>query len=48
MELLSIVSLVLWVIIGVLNLATRKEISKSSYFLCWLVLILQLIDNCIK
>ena len=44
---MSIVLLVLWIIIGVLNIAAKKEISKIDYILCWFVLILQLIDNCI-
>ena len=48
MELSRIIALVLWIVVGVLNLAKIEEISKVSYFLCWLVLIIELINNCLQ
>lgn len=41
---MDIVNLILWVIIGVVTLSGNK-VSKFSYFLIWVILILGMIKN---
>ena len=41
----KIALLVMWLIIGLINLIFVKDISKLSYGLLWIVLIIQLIGN---
>lgn len=43
----DIVLLVLWIGIGMINLCGDR-VSKSSYFLCWLVVISSIITRMIK
>jgi len=40
---IAIFGLVIWVILGVLNLSINEEIRKLDYFLVWICLILELI-----
>ena len=41
---MDIVNLILWIIIGVVTLSSYK-VNKISYFLIWVVLILEMIKN---
>ena len=43
---IKIFLVIIWVLIGVINLAVSNDISKKSYFLVWLVLIANLIADC--
>lgn len=43
---LSIFNLVIWIIAGILTLC-NEQMSKISYALLWVALILQLIGNCL-
>jgi hypothetical protein len=45
MDFLPIFNVVLWTIIGVVNLS-RKEISKISYGLVWSLLMVHLVARC--
>ncbi len=45
---MDIILLVLWSMLGALNLIARKEINKFDYAVCWIVLMLHLIINCIE
>lgn len=40
----KLIVLLIWVILGILNL-TAKKITKGDYFMCWFVLILSLISE---
>ena len=44
----KIALIVMWLIIGLINLIFVKDISKSSYGLLWFVLIIQLIGNLVE
>ena len=41
---MDIVNLILWIIVGVVTLSSYK-VSKISYFLMWVVLIIEMIKN---
>ena len=43
---LKIFNVVIWAIAGILNLASN-EISKFSYGIMWLVLMMYLVDRCL-
>ncbi len=46
MFILGIIVLVIWFVVGLLELIpTEKEITKGEYFLAWLVLMCQLLQN---
>lgn len=40
---MNIITLILWVIIGTYNLTKEADVDKVDYFLCWLMLIIQLL-----
>ena len=44
---MDIVNLILWIIVGVVTLSSYK-VSKISYFLMWVVLILEMIKNIVR
>lgn len=43
---LSLFNVIIWAIAGILNLSC-KEISKFSYAIMWVVLMMYLIDRCL-
>lgn len=45
---LKITALILWVITGILVLATPEKVSKFSYTLCWITLLLQLASRLLE
>lgn len=45
---LKIVTLIIWVIVGLANLIFFKQIDKVSYGLAWSVLVIQLVSNLIE
>lgn len=47
MEGLSLFNVIIWAIAGALNLA-GKEINKFSYAMMWIVLMLNLIVDCVR
>lgn len=49
MGILKILAVILWVILGTLNLTTRKrKINKGDYFICWILLIMWLTKDAIS
>ena len=47
MDYIYVVNVILWLVIGAMNLASVK-IDKFSYGLMWIVLTVNLIDDCVK
>lgn len=45
---MKIALLIIWVIIGLINLVFLEDIPKLSYGLMWVVLILELIRNLVE
>lgn len=45
MEGLALFNVIIWTVCGVINLAS-KEISKFSYGIMWIVLMMYLVDRC--
>lgn len=41
-------AIIIWLVIGVLVLASKKEPTKKDYAMCWILLITQLILNFAK
>ena len=48
MLVLNIITLVLWIIVGLMNLLDSAPISKFSYAMVWFVLLLETLMNCLK
>jgi hypothetical protein len=47
MEGLSLFNIIIWAIAGALNLAS-KEIDKFSYAIMWVVLMINLVSDCVR
>ena len=48
MLVLNIITLVLWIIVGLMDLIDSKPISKFSYGMMWFVLLLEILMKCIR
>lgn len=44
----KIISVILWIIVGILVLILRKEVTKLEYGLVWITLVIKLIENLVK
>ena len=41
----KIIPIILWIIVGILVLILRKEVTKLEYGLVWITLVIKLIEN---
>lgn len=48
MDKLKIISVILWIIVGILVLTLRKKVTKLEYGLVWITLVINLIANLFK
>ena len=48
MDKLKIIPIILWIIVGILVLILRKEVTKLEYGLVWITLVIKLMENLVK
>ena len=42
---IKVITIIIWLIAGIITMATNREVHRILYFLCWITLMLNLIQN---